>query len=338
MGYSVLVTAPDLSAPGLDLLRARNCDVTFVSNIGDEAALFGLMRAHAFDAIISRTMAITDAMMAACPSLRTISKHGVGISNIDVTAASRRHIAVFSTPGANTEAVSEYAFGLLIACMRHIARFDRDVRAGNWRRHGDGRQLAGLTLGLVGYGRIAHNVARYAHSFGMRVIAFDPFIGATPDNVEMVVDLDQLLARSDAVSLHCPAARGAPPLLDARRLALLPDGAVLVNTARGELVDETALADALRSGRMAAAGLDTFEHEPLPEDSPLRSLANVIMSPHIAGSTPGALAAMASHAAANILEYLDFSRGEGGSAPSPELISRCANWNEIETAHSATSP
>ena len=329
MSYTVLVTAPELSPAGMDLLRAHRCQVEFVQDAGDIATLSRVLESQRFDAIVSRTMPITDAMMASCPSLRVISKHGVGISNIDLGAATRRGIAVFSTPGANTDAVSEYAFGLVIASLRHIPRFDRSVRSALWQRDGDGRQLAGLTLGLVGYGRIARNVARYAAAFGMRVIAHDPYIRISPNDVEMVPALDALLGRSDVVSLHCPAERGAPPLLDARRITLLPKGAVIVNTARGELIDEVALADALRSRHLSAAALDTFAQEPLAQDSALRSLDTVILSPHVAGSTPGALAAMARQAVANILDYLDFIGGPGIQRSSVELAGRCANWDLV---------
>ena len=344
MAYTILVTAPSLAPAGLELLRGRGCDVQFVENFSAIDRLTEKFAHIPIDAVISRTMQITEAMMASCPTLKVISKHGVGVSNIDLKAATNLGIAVFSTPGANTRAVSEFTIGLLIASFRHVARFDRAVRAHQWTRAGDGGELAGRTLGLIGFGRIAREVARVASALQMRILAFDPYVDANaarPDGVEFAKSIGEMLPHCHALSLHCPAQRGMPPIINAEALALLPQGAVIVNTARGELIDEAALVQALRSGRLGAAALDTFATEPLEPDSPLLSLDNVILTPHVAGSTPDALAEMARGAVTNILNYLDAQEDvsrSGIDAPEHSLLRELPELRGDPTAEQQAKP
>jgi len=337
----VLVTAPSLAPAGRAVLDAAGCDVRHVSDFSDTEGLHRILSSHPVEVVISRTMHLSAEMMDACPTLRVISKHGTGTSNIDMDAASERGIAVFSTPGANARAVAEFPIGAMIAAMRRVARFDRSVRAGEWVRSGDGAELSGRTLGLVGFGRIARQVAVVAQALGMRVLAYDPMIDpsiATLEGVLLVHDLDVLVQQSDVLSLHCPAVRGAPPILDARRLALLPSGAVVVNTARGELVDEGALAEALAAGHLSAAALDTFAQEPLA-DGPLRRSPNAVLTPHIGGSTPEALAEMAAQAARNAVAYLDALEADVPLAG--EVAALCLNrtvlGGRIAHPHGATA-
>lgn len=336
MTYHVLITAPSLAATGLQRLQNRQCHVYFVDDIGDSGSVISLLENHPIDAVISRTMMLTANMMEACPSLGVIAKHGVGVSNIDLDAATKRDIAVFSTPGANTRAVIEFTVGLIFAGARRLARFDRSVRGGQWSRAGDGLQLEGRQLGIVGFGQIGRGVAALASALGMQVMIYDPMVddsairklGLTP-----MSSLESLLRHSQVLSLHCPARLGAPPILDAAALALLPQGALVVNTARGELIDEAALAAAVAEGRLGGAALDTFSREPLSVDSPLIGLDNVILTPHVAGSTPEALANMASGAVGCALAYLDLRAGltahdrtEVDANPSVEqLMSLCIN-------------
>lgn len=312
MTYHVLVTAPSLADAGLQRLQNRRCHVHFVDDIADSDSIFSVLENHPIDAVISRTMTFGAEMMDACPTLRVIAKHGVGVSNIDLDAATKRDIAVFSTPGANTRAVVEFTVGLMFASARRLARFDRSVRDGQWFRAGDGLQLESRRLGIVGFGQIGRGVATLAAALGMQVMIHDPMVqektvrdlGFTP-----MSSLESLLRQSQVLSLHCPARRGAPPMLDATTLALLPKGALVVNTARGELIDESALAIALTEGRLGGAALDTFMHEPLSANSPLIGLDNVLLTPHVGGSTPEALANMASGAVGCSLAYLDWRSG-----------------------------
>lgn len=325
MSYTVLVTTPSLAEPGRARLEERGCGLRFVADAGDAAGLARILAEEPIDAIISRTMQIDAATMRSCSSLKMISKHGTGVSNIDIDAATEQGVAVFSTPGANAVAVAEFAIGLMIAAVRRIPRFDRSVRAGAWTRQGDASELAGRTLGLVGFGRIARQVARVARALDMRVVVNDPYIAlarVAGQGVEFYPSLAAMLPECDLLSLHCPAQRGAPPLLNAEMLALLPRGAVIVNTARGELIDEAALAQALQSGALGAAGLDTFASEPLGE-TPLRGIDTAVLTPHVAGSTSDALAKMAEGAAANVLDYL--AAVEAGPAALAALRDRCLN-------------
>lgn len=325
MTRDILVTAPGLATAGVRILEGAGARITFVRSFADHEGLAHSLATRPVEAIISRTMPLTDDLFARCPTLKVICKHGTGTSNIDMAAAERRGIAVFSTPGANAGAVAEFTIGLMVAAVRRIPRFDRNLRADSWDRAGDGTELSGRTLALLGFGRIARQVARIAQAFDMRVIAHDPMVAPEAMLAEAVTpmpDLATLLAGAEVLSLHCPALRGAPPILDASALAHLPRGAVLINTARGELVDEAALLAALDAGHLSAAALDTFATEPLGE-GPLRHHPAVVLTPHVAGSTVEALGRMAERAAKVVLAYLD-ARENARPLP-PDLAALCLN-------------
>ena len=221
---------------------------------------------------------------------RVISRFGAGLDNIDVGAASARGIVVTNTPDCCTEEVANHAWLLLLACACDLLRRDRSVRRGEWRQD-DGldltRPVTGRVLGIVGLGKIGLAVARRAQAFGMTVIAHDPAVTSAEMaryGIERVA-LDDLLARADYVSLHCPLTDTTRHLIDARRIGLMKRTASLINTARGAIVDQAALVDALRKGRIAAAGLDVFDPEPPGKDEALYGLDNVILTPHLAANT-----------------------------------------------------
>lgn len=248
-------------------------------------------------------------LMTASPHLRVVSSYSVGLDHVDLAAARERGIRVGHTPGVLTETTADLAFALLLAAARRIPEADRFVREGRWtpaRRWEPnlllGRDLHGATLGVVGLGAIGRAVARRAQGFGMRVLGWSRSERA----VEAVTraPLDALLAESDFVSLHVALAPETRGLLDAAALSQMKRGAILVNTTRGGVVDETALAAALRDGRLAAAGLDVFEEEPLPEASPLRALPNVVLLPHIGSASIATRSRMAELAVANLLAGL----------------------------------
>ncbi len=220
-------------------------------------------------------------LLAALPDLRIISILGTGTDNVDLEAATRHGVVVTNTPGASTVSVAELTFALMFAAARRVALADRTIRAGNWR-HVEGIELRGKTLGVVGLGAIGQEVASIARAFGMKVVAWS----LTPDAERArqvgatLVGFEELLRASDIVSLHLRASPRTAGLIGARELAMMKPGAILVNTARGALVDEHALVDALTSGRLGAAGLDTFLQEPLLPESPLVGVENVVLSPH----------------------------------------------------------
>ncbi|MDW5444209.1 hydroxyacid dehydrogenase [Polaromonas sp. SM01] len=305
--FTIFVTAPTLAASGADLLRQAGCRVFYLPQGSDAAAVSQLLATESIDAVISRTVALTAADIAACPSLRIICKHGVGVSNIDVAAATRRRIPVCVTPGANAQSVAEMTLGLMFAAARRISWMDTELRAGRWSRAQDGLELHGRTLGLLGMGEVGQRVAAVALALGMPVVAFDPGVTALPAalaKVGLLPSADAVIAAADVLSLHVPLTAATRGLMDATRLARMRRGAILINTARGEVVDEVALIEALQNGHLRAAGLDTMATEPLPPDSPLLSLPNVVLTPHVGGSTPAALDAMARGAAHTVLAFL----------------------------------
>ncbi|WP_445517466.1 phosphoglycerate dehydrogenase [Streptomyces sp. NEAU-174] len=264
-----------------------------------------LSHAAEADALIVGMDPITAEVMDAAPRLKVIAKHGVGVDTIDVAAAHARAIPVVCAPGSNSRAVAEYTFGLLLSAARSLTASHTAVAAGGWPKL-FGPELHGKTLGIVGFGRIGRLLAGYARAFGMELLAQDPYVpeadvrahGAEP------AALDALLERADAVSLHTPPDPSGAPLLDRARLAAMKPGAILVNAARGGLVDERALADLLGSGHLGAAALDAFGTEPLPADHPLRGAPRTVLTSHMAACTPEANRAMGAMVAEDVVRVL----------------------------------
>lgn len=323
MNSTIFVTAPRLAAAGTRRLQEAGCRVIYLSEGAGTAEVDAVMASEPVDAVISRTVELSAQAIAGCQTLRVISKHGVGVSNIAVEAATKRGIPVYVTPGANAVSVAEMTIGLMLSASRRIGRMDAELHAGRWSRVQDGLELSGRLLGLVGFGQVGRRVARIALAMGMRVAAFDPACtkgSADEPDVAMCDSLESLLRISDVLSLHVPLNAITRQMIGATQLALLPKDAVLVNTARGEVVDEAALVAALRSGRLYAAGLDTMAVEPLPPDSPLRGLPNVVLTPHVGGSTPAALAAMARGAADNVLGFLSGQPVDRAACVNPQVL------------------
>ena len=260
------------------------------------------------DALLVRSATkVSEAVMAAAPRLKVIGRPGAGVDNIDVAAADRRGIAVLSTPGANAEATAEHTIALLFALARHIPQAFASLKAGRWERsQWTGLQIAGKTLGLLGCGRVGRAVAGRARGLKMRVLAHDP--AADPRDLEacgaVPVAFDTLLAGADVLSLHVPLTAATRGLLGREALARMKPGALLLNCARGGLVDEAALAEALRAGRLAGAALDVFEQEPPPPGHPLLALPNVVATPHLGAATAEAQEEAARDIAGQMLRFL----------------------------------
>lgn len=251
---------------------------------------------------------VTAAWIEKAPALRIIGRAGVGVDNIDVASASRRGIAVINAPQANTIAACEHTWGLILALSRNIPQADASMKAGQWdRARWMGAELQGKTLGVVGLGRIGREVAKRGLAFGMRVVAFDPYISAEQARGLGValMTLTQLLGESDYITLHVPGGEQTKGLLNAESLAGVRAGARVINCARGELIDDAALVAALKSGRLGGAALDVFTKEPLPADSPLRGLANVILTPHLGASTTEAQRKVAEELSKGVLEFYE---------------------------------
>ena len=251
---------------------------------------------------------IDAAALAAADGLRVVARYGVGVDNVDLAAAAARGIVVTNTPGANARSVAELTVALLLLLARPVLRAAAETRAGGWPRL-PGLSLAGKTVGLVGFGAIGRQTARLLAGFDCRLLAYDPLLNeATAAALGVrAAALDELLAASDFVSLHAPVTPATRGMVDAAFLAGMKPGAVLLNTARGELVDEAALLGALTSGRLRGAALDAFAAEPPGGDNPLLALPNVIATPHMGAHTDGATTAMGRMALADCLAVL---RGE----------------------------
>jgi len=262
--------------------------------------------------VLLRTARVDGAMMREAPGLRIVARHGVGLDTVDVAAAAELDIEVTTTPAANSRSVAELAVALLMVTRRGLGPALASASAGADAAPADrasmtGRELAGATLGLLGYGRIAQVVAGIARDgLGMRVVAHDPHLGddAIREAGAEPAGLDDLLRASDALSVHVPLTDATRGLISARELALLPAGAVVVNTSRGGVVDEEALVAALESGHLAGAGLDVTSVEPLPGDHPLRHRPDVVLTPHVGGQTREAMSRVGHEAAAHLRRSL----------------------------------
>jgi D-3-phosphoglycerate dehydrogenase len=301
MRHVVVFTDGSIRKEAVDLL-SPTCEVRVLHAYPSEAALIDACRdAHA---ILARLGTVTRRVIENAPHLRIVARHGVGVDAVDLDAATERGVVVTTTGSENAAAVAEYTFALLLALVRHVVRADTTMREGAWDREPlVGAELDGATMGVIGYGAIGRRVARQALGFGMHVLAHDAASPVVEAGVTMT-SLDDLLAQSDVVSLHTRFVPGNAHLLDARAFARMKPGAYLVNTARGELVDETALIAALSRGTLRGAALDTYEREPLAKESPLRRMPNVVLSPHVAGQTEAALRRVGIAAAQCILDEL----------------------------------
>lgn len=265
-----------------------------------EAALDDIGR---YDAVIVRLARIDADVIDRADRLQVIAKHGSGLDNVDIEAASRRGIVVCNTPGANAQSVAEHAIALLFGVRRNLHTADRHVRSGAWNRPAyTGRELSGDTLGLLGFGNIARQAGDLALGIGMDVAAYDPYLpdDAFPANVERVESTAALFERSDAVSIHTPLTDRTRHSVSKAELRALGRDGVLINTARGGIVDETALVEALEADALAGVGLDTFEEEPPGENHPLYDREDVLLTPHVGGVTEQALARMSQQAAGNV--------------------------------------
>ena len=282
-----------------------------------EEELIGLLQG--IDGAIVSTDPFTARVIQAADRLKVISRTGVGYDAVDVPAATARGVIVTTTPGVNRHAVADWALALILCCARKVPENLAEVRQGAWTRY-EGMDLDGKTLGVVGLGTIGKEVAKRAKAFGMRLLAYDlvqdlPF--AEGQGI-VYVSLEELLRQSDFVSIHCFLNAATRHLINATRLGLMKPTAFLINTARGGIVDSEALYQVLHAKRIAGAGLDVFEGEPLRADSPLRSLDNVYLSPYCAGSTEDARKRSGTMAAENLVRGLRGERPEG--IVNPEVL------------------
>ena len=303
----IVLTSPAADRIRPDLRRIDGLDVVVRYDLADarevEVLAKGLAGAWA---TIAGSEPYTPPLYAAAPELKAILRWGTGSDAIDIAGATDAGVAVITTPGVNAEAVADLALALMLACIRRLPQLDEAVRTAAWRIDGPTRDLAGSTVGVVGLGAIGRAVTRRVRAFGCRVLAVEPY----PDQefckqygVELT-DLETMLPLLDVLTLHAPADASSRGLIGAEQLRVLPNHAVVVNAARGELIDQAALIEALNTGQIAAAGLDVFEREPVPADDPILRAPNTILSGHIASFTELGLDRTAQAVLANLDDVL----------------------------------
>jgi len=305
----ILVTptsiSPKVPSPVLNLL----------SSFADELVFNELGRPLEPKEIISRLDGVTgyiagldyitaEVIEAAPPSLKVISRYGAGCDRVDLEAAAKKGIVVTNAPGTNAQAVADLAWGLMLSVARRIPALDRSIRQGKWVRS-TGMELHGKTIGVVGMGAIGKNVIRRATGFSMKMLAYDPYADEQymAQNDIRSVTLEQLLNDSDYISLHLPLNENTRHIIDTKAIAMMKQGAILINTSRGGLIDESAAYEALVSGRLGGLGLDAFEQEP-PEETPLLALDNVVATPHTGAHTLEAKEAMGMMATQNLIDII----------------------------------
>lgn len=281
----VLVAAP-LHEKAFEVLKNAGLEVVY-EEYSREEKLLELVKD--VDAIIVRSKPkVTRKVIENAPKLKVIGRAGVGLDNIDLEAAKERGIQVLNAPAAASRSTAELVFALLLTVARKVAFADRKMREGVWaKKQALGIELEGKTIGIVGFGRIGYNVAKIANAFGMRILLYDPYPNeeGTKEVGGKFVDLETLLRESDVVTLHVPLLPSTKYLINEEKLKLMKPTAILINAARGGIVEEKALVKALQEGRIYGAALDVFEEEPLPKDHPLIKLDNVVLTPHIGAST-----------------------------------------------------
>jgi len=298
-----IIIAEKISAAAVEQLKEPGWTILTPDQVAGKLA----EHLETADALIVRSAVQADAaLLQHAKKLRVIGRAGVGVDNIDLDAATRQGIAVMNTPGANAIAVAEQTLGMMLAMARQLSRADALMHAGKWEKKSlQGTELRDKTLGIVGLGRIGLEVARRAKAFGMEIVAHDPFVAATVANEQGIrlLDLDELYGVSDYVSLHVAVTPQTAGMINKETIRKMKKGVRLVNCARGELVNESDLVQALKQGHVAAAALDVFCEEPL-KDSPLQSLDNVLLTPHTGGSTNEAQEAVGIQIARQVKEYL----------------------------------
>jgi len=320
--FNVVITGPPIAKEAMELLR-KTCTVENTEPYLQPSKLAQELSGKKTDGLLVRMGKITEEVIKASSNLKVIAKHGTGVDNIDVDAATKLKIPVLITPFANYESVAEHVLGLALALAKDIPRLDARTREGYWDKSNyRGVELYNKTLGLIGFGRIGRRVKELVAPLQMKVLVYDPLLESSeiPPDVLRVEKLEELLKSADIVSLHCPLTEETRHLIGKSELKMMKKTAWLINTSRGEVVDQLALIAALKEGEIAAAGIDTFSKEP-PED--MKALCNAgktVLTPHIAGITQESFERMGIEAAKNILTILQGKRPDRECVVNPEVF------------------
>lgn len=302
MTFHVLVP-DDVDAVALDVLKnAEGLEVTYTGKISQDKLKELIPSA---DAILIRSgVKITPDVFAVASKLKAIARAGVGVDNVDLASATAHGVTVMNTPDGNTVATAELTLGLMLALARYIPQGDATLKAGKWeRKNMVGVELRGKTLGIVGFGRIGKAVAARAQAFEMKVVAYDPFV-TDGGALATMVSLDELFAQADFITLHAVITDDTKGFINAANIAKMKDGVRIINAARGALINDAELAEALKSGKVAGAAVDVYDVEPPPADHPLLNAPNVIDTPHLGASTSDAQITVAIEAAQLVRDFL----------------------------------
>ena len=313
-----LILAPFADGPLAEL--RHSIEVAYESwletrKLWDPEELGGRLRDEGFSILVVESDFVFDEVFEQALDLRFVGVCRGGTNHVDVDAATRRGIIVVNTPGRNAQAVAEHVLGLMLALARRIPAAHHYVAAGRWRNPVEpyislrGIELAGRSLGAIGLGAVGRRVGAIAGALGMRVMAYDPLVAGAPPGIELV-ELDHLLSRADFVSIHAPLTSKTEGMLDARRLAMMKPTAYLVNASDAAIVSQSALVAALRGRRIAGAAMDVFESHPVPPNSPLLSLDNVVLTPHLGGATAETIERHSRMMASDILRFVGGTRPE----------------------------
>ncbi|MFV0408375.1 MAG: hydroxyacid dehydrogenase [Paracoccus sp. (in: a-proteobacteria)] len=321
MSKTILVTGPDLDPSAAKFVAERGYKTVHTPAYADSEVISAHLRESGAVGIVSRMGRVDASVMDAAPQLRVISKHGVGVDNIDLKAAAERNIPVLVATGANAISVAEHAIALMLASVKKILPLDASLRAGRWDKPGfQGRELKGSTLALLGMGSIAQATGEIAKGLGLNLVGYDPY--ARDEAFEKLgaarfASFEEMLPHADILSLHSPLTDQTRQIVNAKAIAAMPKGSYVINTARGGLIDEDALLAAVQSGHLAGAGLDSFAVEPPAADHPFWADPRIVVTPHIGGVTREAGARVGVDAVSGIFQIL-----EGQPVPAARIANR----------------
>jgi D-3-phosphoglycerate dehydrogenase / 2-oxoglutarate reductase len=305
--HVILSTHTQLSEEAKKLIVDRGARAVYVTPpFSEDQLIEAITRDKVAGVLMRMSPPFTRRVIEASPTMKIIVKHGAGVDSVDLDAATERGVIAATTGDANADPVAEWAIAAMMSLARDIPRLDREIRAGGWVKGAyAGHEFRGRTLGVIGYGAIGRRVAEMARALGVNVLVYSRARKASEEGVRWETDFDRLLSTVDILSLHCPLTDETRGLIGRRELELMKPTAILVNTARGPIVDEAALTEALTNGRIKAAALDVFAQEPTSKDNPLLKLPNVLVSPHVSAMTEEAMTRMGISTVNQILDYLE---------------------------------
>lgn len=323
MNPKLLITGPEIAPEAEKMLEENNFRILTVKPYTSSKVLADIAEEEQIDALIVRVGDITREVLIASPRLKVIAKHGVGVNNIDIDSATELNIPVFITLKSNYNSVAEHTVALIYAITKDLFRLDSRLRKGNWDKPAyKGVELNAKSLGLIGLGRIGRRVVELVHPLNMEITAYDPYISKDkfPDGVKKVKDLKEILSSSDYISIHSHLSEETTNLIAEEEFKIMKKGAFIINTARGGIINETALIKALKQGWIAGACLDTFSVEPPPEDNPLWEMSNVIVTPHIGGATQESFHRMGVESVQHVLSIINNKKVVLSACVNPQVL------------------